>query len=558
MEVSGEEMQSVNLDHHGLVAAVCQDLGIEEKINQILGPADPQRVVSAGTSVVAMILNGLGFTNRRLYLTDQFFEHKPVEKLLGEGIEAKALTDHTLGQTLDEIAEYGASEVFGQVAFSVALEQDLLTNRNHLDTTSLSVHGEYKNSDGVEAIKLTQGHSKDHRPDLKQAVLSLVVNGPSQMPLWMEARDGNSSDKKSFHETIQRVREFQTQVAVDTPFKWVADSALYSRNKLLSQNEYLWLCRVPETINEAKALVSQPSEAIEWTDRENGYRTAGYESHYGGVKQRWLLVFSEQASQREQKTLEKKLTKQPSQLNQTLWHLQNETFQCEADARKALKPLSKRYPHFTLALAVEPVERYPSKGRPRPGSEKVVVGYRLVGEVERDEAAIEKTLNAKGRFILATHDLDIVSYTDQQMLQEYKEQQGVEGGFRFLKDPWFMVDSVFLKLPKRIEALMMVMTLCLLVYNIAQYRLRETLSDEQQTLPNQLDQPVQNPTIRWIFQLMEGISIVRICNEMTQGVVKEFVTNLTALRKKIIRLFGDTACLMYGLIPKKFNQGLGM
>jgi hypothetical protein len=49
---------------------------------------------------------------------------------------------------------------------------------------------------------------------------------------------------------------------------------------------------------------------------------------------------------------------------------------------------------------------------------------------------------------------------------------------------------------------------------------------------------------------MEGISIVRLAGEMTQGVVKEFVTNLTDLRKKIIRFFGDTACRMYGLIPE--------
>lgn len=91
MEIAGEELQSTNLDHHGLVAAVCQDLGIEEKLNEALGSTDPQRVVSAGTSVVAMILNGLGFTHRRLYLTPQFFAHKPVEHLLGEGIQASMM-----------------------------------------------------------------------------------------------------------------------------------------------------------------------------------------------------------------------------------------------------------------------------------------------------------------------------------------------------------------------------------------------------------------------------------------------------------------------------------
>ena len=96
----------------------------------------------------------------------------------------------------------------------------------------------------------------------------------------------------------------------------------------------------------------------------------------------------------------------------------------------------------------------------------------------------------------------------------------------------------------------MVMALSLLVYNVAQYRLRQALETEQKTLPNQLNKPVKNPTMRWIFQIMEGISIVRIVGEMTQGLVKEFITNLTDLRKKIIRLFGGTACQMYGLIPE--------
>jgi transposase len=374
----------------------------------------------------------------------------------------------------------------------------------------------------------------------------------------MEPLDGNSSDKTSFHETIARVRAFQGQVEVSTPFKWITDSALYSKDKLLAQNEYLWLCRVPETINEAKALVRKPSEQIDWVEREGGYRTARYESSYGEVSQRWVLVYSDKAYRREQKTFENKLQKQQEQLGKTLWHLQNETFECEADARQVLKSLATKYRYFSFRVEVEAIKRYPGKGRPRQGAEKVIVGYRLVGEAHRDEVAIGYALNAKGRFILATNDLDTEGYGDEQMLQEYKEQQRAERGFRFLKDPWFMVDSIFLKSPKRIEALMMVMTLCLLVYNVAQYRLRETLKDENETLPNQRNKPIKNPTLRWIFQLMEGISIVRICSEMTQGVVKEFVTNLTDVRTKIIRLFGDTACAMYGLIPKNSNQTLGI
>jgi transposase len=380
MHITEDDIRSANLDHHGLVAAVCQDLGIKEKINAALGPGDRQRVVSAGTSVVAMILNGLGFTNRRLYLTPQFFANKPVERLLGEALEANDLTDHTLGQTLDEIAAYGTSRLFGEVAFAVALEQDLLGRNHHLDTTSLSVYGVYEGSEGVEAIELTHGYSKDHRPDLKQAVLSLVVNGPAAMPLWMEALDGNSSDKTSFHETISRVRAFQKQVAVDRPCRWIADSALYSQDKLLAQTDTLWVCRVPETLKEAKTLVQTPCEALDWVVHEDGYCTSAQTSSYGGIEQRWLLVYSEQAYRREQATFEKKLTRQRAQLDKQLWHLRNETFACAADARKALTTLAKRYRYFSLGLEVEALERYLDKGRPQLGAQKVVVGYRLVGK----------------------------------------------------------------------------------------------------------------------------------------------------------------------------------
>ena len=86
----------------------------------------------------------------------------------------------------------------------------------------------------------------------------------------------------------------------------------------------------------------------------------------------------------------------------------------------------------------------------------------------------------------------------------------MEGGFRFLKDPLFFVSSLFVKKPCRIQGLLMVMTLALLVYSVAQRRLRQELARQQESLPNQIDQPTQRPTLRWVFQLLEGIHRVRV------------------------------------------------
>lgn len=561
MDISGDEVKTQTMDHHGLVAATCKDLGIAEKINKRIGNSDERRVVSTGKAAVAMILNGLGFTNRRLYLTHQFFETKPVEILLDELIKASDITDYTLGHALDEIAAYGSSKLFGEVAFEIALEHDLLSSLNHLDTTSISVSGEYektKQENEPSVIEITHGHSKDYRPDLKQVVLSLVVNGPSAIPIFMEPLNGNNSDKNSFHDTIEKVNAFKKQINLEKNFKWVADSALYGVDKLLKHNDYLWLTRVPETIKEAKKLVEKPDKEIDWKELEKGYKTASFVSSYGGLEQRWLLIYSAQAYQREKKTLDKKLKDKDDALKNTLWHLGNEVFDCEKDAQAALKKIERKNSLHIIKSQIVPVMKYAKRGKPKAGEEKIISGFKVKSSFERSAEEINKLLNRKGRFILATNDLDKKSFPDKQMLEEYKEQQNVEGGFRFIKDPWFMLDSIFLKSPKRIEALMMVMTLCLMVYNIAQYKLRMTLKKANETLPNQLDKQVQNPTMRWIFQIMEGITIVQFYKDNLLNPIKEIITNINELRKKIIRLFGDTACHMYGLIQKNSAEILGM
>lgn len=120
-----------------------------------------------------------------------------------------------------------------------------------------------------------------------------------------------------------------------------------------------------------------------------------------------------------------------------------------------------------------------------------------------------------------------------------------------------MLDSVFLKLPKRIEALMRVMTLCLLVYNVGQYKLRKRLKENNITLPNQLGKEVSNPTLKWIFQIMEGIDVVYFYNESLSGKIREVITNLNKLRKKIVWMFGGNAAWIYGLYYESEASCLG-
>jgi transposase len=122
-------------------------------------------------------------------------------------------------------------------------------------------------------------------------------------------------------------------------------------------------------------------------------------------------------------------------------------------------------------------------------SQKITIGFYLKGTIKRRESAITVALGRKGCFILATNALSSV-LSNEEMLREYKAQSLAEKGVCFIKDPWFMVDSIFLKKNERIQALMFVMTLCLVVYTVGEYRLRQQLQQTQQTLPNQLGKAI--------------------------------------------------------------------
>ncbi|WP_143438396.1 IS1634 family transposase, partial [Hydrocoleum sp. CS-953] len=127
-----------------------------------------------------------------------------------------------------------------------------------------------------------------------------------------------------------------------------------------------------------------------------------------------------------------------------------------------------------------------------------------------------------------------------KMLSKYKGQQSVERGFRFLKDPLFLTDSVFLKSPHRIEALGLIMGLCLLVYTLGQRQLRQTLNRTQSTVKNQLGRPTNRPTLRWIFQCFQSIHLL-----INSGV--KSISNLTYERLELLKFF-PPSCQRYYLL----------
>jgi transposase len=549
-----EGLQVIRLGHLGIVAAMIKELGIIEKIDKRL-PVSKEHgaILTIGQRVSAMILNGLGFLNDRLYMHPKFFEDKPVGRLFGEEIRAEHFNDDTLGRALDKIYEYGTTKLYSEIGFEIAQERNLLGKTAGIDTTSLSLEGAYESEViEIESDKkpplITYGHSKDHRQDLKQVMLSLTCTGPAGFPLWMEALDGNSSDKKNFHESLDKMTKFQKELQNAPDFIFVADSALYTIDKLLAAPNLRWLTRVPERLNEVKALCEQPKEAFQWIELGSGYQMVPITSEYGGIKQRWQLIYSEQAYAREKKTLLKRIDKEGAALKNELWHLGNQIFGCDKDAERAIRPIIKKLKYHQIQYCFDIVEKNSTRGRPGKNTSLLKVGYKINSSFEKDTTAITIAENRLGKFVLGTNELDSARLPDFEMLSEYKNLSQNEAGFKFIKNTQFCIDSVFLKTPARIEALMMIMTLCLMVYNVGQHKLRTILEEKKETVPNQVKKQIQNPTLQWIFRILDTVSVVRIVIDKANNIVQELIGNLTELTRRIIGYFGEAAMRIYGVI----------
>lgn len=168
-----------------------------------------------------------------------------------------------------------------------------------------------------------------------------------------------------------------------------------------------------------------------------------YDSDYGGVKQQWLLIRSEQAYKREQHNLNKRMLKAGESARESFKQLCQQRFACAKDAQSAV---TKWQDKQAVNANVIEVPVYQGAGRPKLG--------------------------------------------------------------QLLKSPDFLTSAIYLKKPERIEALLMVMTCCLMVYAGLEHQIRKTLVEKGCYFPDMKYKPAQRPTARWVFQCFEDITIM--------------------------------------------------
>jgi transposase len=278
----------------------------------------------------------------------------------------------------------------------------------------------------------------------------------------------------------------------------------------LSETRLKWLTRVPATLRDAPAALAQ-ADPQTMTPRLDGYRYRVLTSTYGGVAQRWVLISSEHRLSQARRTVDKPLFKPREQAVHAFNKRCRTACACAADAQQALSTFEHGLPATFLAQSmVHCPPRYGQRGRPRLDTQPAQVIDTIEGALASRLTVRQARIDQQRCFLLATTELDDTQLSPHELLEGYKGQGHAERGFRVLKDPRFLASSLYLKKPERIMALLMVMTVCLLVYAALEYRIRKALKDQGGTFPNQKGTPVQNPTARWVFHYFVGIHVLLI------------------------------------------------
>ncbi len=220
------DIDGFTVQHLPIVTAYAQKIGIVEIINTLV---PTQMDIDAGTVILGMVLDTLTGRNP-LYKLNKYFEHQDTQLLLGKKVDPLKFSDHTVGRVLDRIHDCGAMKVLSQVSLQALKQFDI--DRSHLsfDTTSVSVHGDYSlysaENNNSDTMNIVHGHSKDHRPDLKQFLVKMLCVDRT-IPVFGQTEDGNASDKVINNKVLSSISKYMKENRIKKEgFIYIADSAM--------------------------------------------------------------------------------------------------------------------------------------------------------------------------------------------------------------------------------------------------------------------------------------------------------------------------------------------
>jgi transposase len=520
----GEPIRACDVRFLPIISAYARTLGVVEEVDRLCGS---KRGVSDGQVVLALILDALSGRSP-LFRLPQAFAKLDTELLLGEAISPDKLNDDAVGRALDRIFEVGTGKVLSAVALRAVKLFDLDTTHVHHDTTSHSVYGDYDlygEGSFDQPFVITFGFSKDHRPDLKQLVHSLLCVDAG-IPIFSQCENGNLSDKVVNRNLIPKMVERMSELGQDN-FLYVADSALITPDNLSLMDNFKsgfrFVSRLPASYKECGKAIAKAVRQDSWHDlgtlSEEPSTPKRKPAHYHGfetvvdlygVWYRTLVVHSDAYDERRTKRLERTLEQDRVEMERVASEQEKIEYACLADAQAAISRLPKGRFH-ELVGQVEEKPIY-ATGRPRADGTRKIRGtvYRLKISLKPREQAIARARKEAGCFVLLTNEPEESSggLTSKELVRAYQDQYSVEQNFGFLKDP-VIVNALFLKSPRRIESLGLILVLALMIWRLMERTMRVSLKESNAKVVGWNNRQTTRPTSFMMTTKFVSVIVIR-------------------------------------------------
>ena len=476
------------------------------------------------------------------------------------GIDAQEMAhvcDDRLGRALDHLFDADRSALLTEVVLAVGQRFDVSFDELHNDSTSISFCGSYRAASGRtirgrSAPAIVYGHSKDHRPDLKQLLFILTVNTDGHIPVAFRCTDGNVSDSRTHIETWNALRA----IAGRPDFLYVADSKLCSRENMdyIDRNGGRLVTVMPRNRLEDQEFRrwiqnNTPEWALVW-DRPNPRYSDGPRDIWSVYRapllsaEAWSVVWvwSTLLTLRQEVRRRRNIAAAVDELKQLRVRLAGAKARLRgaAEIDFQVKTILDRYAvarYLKVTRTVREEHRFKQTRRGRPGPDtayRKITKSRFDIEWQTDEEAIAYDHRSDGMYPLMTNDR---SLSPAEILQAHKGQPMIEKRFEQIKTV-HEIAPVFLKNEGRIEALFTLYFLALLVGALIERELRLAMKRENiAELPLCPEQrQCAHPTTEQILRLFSLAERHRLL--LDGSTVQLFDLALTPLQRHVISLLG--------------------
>lgn len=523
--IEQEKIAAYVVGHLPIVKSYAAKISLVDIINELV-PSNMD--VDPGTVILGMVMDTLS-GRTPLYRLDEFFQDQDTELLLGKRTNPAVFSDYNVGRVLDKAYEIGAIKIFS--AISKRAVDVFEVNERHVsfDTTSVSVFGDYdlyRDDEDSSILKITHGHSKDKRPDLKQFLVSMLCVDRN-VPVFGKTEDGNGSDKTINNEILTNIsKRMALHGLAPGAFIYIADSAMVTKKNLLAMGDStLFISRLPANYKECLRVIKDAIEKDQWqnlgilsstrpTDKRPAAQYKAHEStvQIHGKKYRAVVIHSSAHDKRRQKRIDRELKTDRKALEDQCKAVYKKDFYCLADVQAAQEELEKvKSKYYVLSSQIEQRPKY-KRGRPKGGIREVKeMHFGLSATIFEDENAVSKLRHQAGCFVMLTNvaEKGKDSYDAKEILRSYKDQYGIEQNFGFLKDP-VIVNGIFLKRPERIEVLGLVLLLSLLIWRLIEREMRRYIEIEKRDLPGWKRRRTTRPTAFMLMTNFQRIMIIKI------------------------------------------------